>query len=94
MTYQNVNKLAIYKNCDLDNFPLALRNSEGVTNIKEEALCGKKLCLFPRLVNKFAIVYFFENLKTNDAPKNLFSLYIYIYIYIYTWYSPQKDYLK
>ena len=46
LTYQNVNKLAIYKNCDLDNFPLALRNSEGVTNIKEEALCGKKSSVY------------------------------------------------
>ena len=71
--------LPYHKNCHIGNFPLGLRNSERVSNIKEETLRGKR-------IPYFAIVYFFEHLeilKANDHQKILFSQYQYIYIYIY-----------
>lgn len=62
-----------HKSCHIDNVPLALRNSERVSNMKEEALHGKRVLYF-------AIVYFFENLeilKANDPQKKfIFAIYI------------------
>lgn len=40
------------------NFPGAIRNLEWRSTIKKEMPCRKRLCLFPRLVDKFVIVYF------------------------------------
>lgn len=46
------------------NFPGAMKNLGRRSTIKEEMPCRKRLCLFPRLVDKFVIVYFCENLES------------------------------